>query len=280
MEFLTLKDYLELDFPPVEFIKTGAKNFDNIVGGILKGGITVIAGGSGQGKSMVGLHLASSLSKENKVLYASMENDVRIDLKRFNDIISKNIYEININNINYVNAGCEFDENNMLLSNKDIFNNLIQEIPNYEIIVIDGLDLLVDLSEDGADLYKNGNLLMKLLHKSLKENGLEKTAIIITWQMNRNANVKKIEELNQYAIGTSMGIIRYASHVYGVCRFENNWYLKLMKSRTEFNIDSSCIDILDTYNNINLNNALQQKEANEFLEGLKNLTNKFTNGKE
>ena len=279
MEFLTLKDYLELDFPPVEFIKTGAKNFDNIVGGILKGGITVIAGGSGQGKSMVGLHLASLLSKENKVLYASMENDVRIDLKRFNDVLSKKIYDININNINYVNAGCEIDENNMLLSNKDIFNNLINEIPNYDIVVIDGLDLLVDLSEDGAELYKNGNLLMKLLHKSLKENGLE-TAIIITWQMNRNANVKKIEELNQYAIGTSMGIIRYASHVYGVCRFENNWYLKLMKSRTEFNIDASYIDILDQYNNINLNNALQKKEVNEFIDDLKNLANKFTNGKE
>lgn len=242
---MNLNEWYELDIPEIEFIKTGAQNFDDIVGGIIKGGITVVAGGSGQGKSLIGLHLASLLSATNKIHYISIENALQIDLKRFSDLSSKRIYSMNMYNIDYENANMIDD------SYSALFKSIVATMNDYDVIVIDGLDLMIDVAEDGADMYKNGNILMKNLHNALKDNPF--VSIIITWQMNRNSNVKKIDELNQYAIGTSMGIVRYASHVYGVARIDKQWFLKLMKSRTEFNIDKQYINILDYDNNVNLN---------------------------
>ena len=253
MEFLTLKEYLEMDIPDIEFYKTTSYCFDNIVGGIIKGGITVVAGGTGQGKSMVGLHLASLLSKNEKVLYLSIENAIQIDMKRFRK--SMDLYRATPENITYINA-ILYDE-----SYKEILNSCLEMVKNqeYQIFVIDGADLMFKDQEDGAKMFKEGEDFMKVLHKTLSDTS---SSCILTWQLNRGGITKKIEEIDTSDIATSMGIVKYASQVYAVKRqvkeskdkkenIKDDWCLRLIKTRTEAKWDKSTINILDERNNIN-----------------------------
>lgn len=255
MEFLTLREYLDMDIPDIEFYETGSYCFDNIVGGILKSGITVVAGGTGQGKSMVGLHLASLLSRENKVLYLSIENAIQIDMKRFRKTLD--IYNVNTENITYINA-ILYDE-----SYKQILDTCLEKVKTgeYEIFVIDGADLMFKEEGEGSKMYQEGQVFMKTLHKVLSDT---LSSCILTWQLNRGGITKQIEEIDTSDIATSMGIVKFASQVYVVKRYirdedkketkknKDNWKLRLIKTRTEANWEYSTIDILDNKNNINL----------------------------
>lgn len=270
MEFLTLKEYLEMDIPDIEFYETGSYCFDNIVGGILKSGITVVAGGTGQGKSMVGLHLASLLSKENKVLYLSIENAIQIDMKRFRKTLE--IYNVNEENITYINA-ILYDE-----SYSEILKTCLEKVKTgeYDIFVIDGADLMFKEDGEGAKMYQEGQNFMKSLHKTLSDTS---SSCILTWQLNRGGITKEIDEIDTSDIATSMGIVKFASQVYVVKRYiknedkketkknKDNWKLRLIKTRTEANWEHSTIDILDNKNNINLT---FYDESCAFVDDLKN----------
>lgn len=264
MEVFTLEEYFNMDIPDIEFYKTDSYSFDLIVGGIIQGGITVIAGGTGQGKSMVGLHLASLLSKDNKILYLSIENAIQIDIKRFKKTCE--IYDYNANNIAYINA-ILYEE-----SYKDILTYCLEKVKSQEfnILVIDGADLMFKDGDDGAKMFKEGEDFMKILHKTLSDTS---SSCILTWQLNRGGIMKKtIEDIDTSDIATSMGIVKYASQVYAVKRQlkdEKNpskWFIRLIKTRTEANWEQSIMNILDEDNNINLK---YEDNATQFIKGTK-----------
>ena len=272
MEIFTLGEYLSMDIPDIEFYETGSYSFDNIVGGIIQGGITVIAGGTGQGKSMVGLHLASLLSKENKVLYLSIENAIQIDIKRFKKTLE--IYDYDVDNISYINA-ILYDE-----SYTEILKTCLEKIKSqeYNILVIDGADLMFKDTDDGAKMFKEGEDFMKILHKTLSDTS---SSCILTWQLNRGGIMKKtIDDIDTSDIATSMGIVKYASQVYAVKRqlkdekSPNKWFLRLIKTRTEANWDHATINILDDKNVINL------KYSDEYVKFANSFKDKFTNEEE
>lgn len=263
---MTFTDLINEELPEPEYMETEIDNFDNIVGGIIKGGITVISAASGQGKSMILSHLAFSLSNKYRIKYISLENGEVMDKKRAVKLYNDNIYNSNTDNIDYISTEIGSDLN-------QIFSESLVNLDEYDALFIDALDIMIDTAAgDGATMYQQGNGLMKCLFEIVKQ--FPELAIVITWQMNRSADVNKIDDLNQFSIGTSMGIVRYASHVYGIARLNNVTYLKLLKCRDRKNINcfTNMVEISDELGNLNLNGLKQNistEEVNNLINGLK-----------
>jgi DNA repair protein RadA/Sms len=77
----------EVEIQPTIRIKTGIKEFDYTIGGVVKGGITLLGGAPGVGKSTLILQVVEKLAqKGEKVLYVSgeeMPSQVKMRAKRF-----------------------------------------------------------------------------------------------------------------------------------------------------------------------------------------------------
>ena len=82
-EIFTYDEFKEAKLPKIEYIKTNCKCVDNMTNGLVENGIHLICGGSGNGKSLLLLHIALNIAKVKPVLYLSLENDIRIDKIRF-----------------------------------------------------------------------------------------------------------------------------------------------------------------------------------------------------
>lgn len=270
---MKISEWLKVDLPPIEFYETGLQNFDEICGGIAKNEITLITGGTGTGKSNVLFHLATALSKENKILYISLENNAQIEMTRYKKIFETNEYNLSMEecDFEYINAIFEDDDKSIL----NIIEENIALLPEYDIIFIDAMETTIDGSEDGNALYRNGNILMKKLKKALNQYIAEQKSIVISWQMNRDANVKKLEDFTLYSIASSMGIARYAAYIFGVIDINNVKYLKVLKARNGFNSLIRYINIQDDNGNINLNNTVTvtKEEAKNIINFLKGFTN-------
>lgn len=249
-----LSEMNDNNIKPIEFLETGCDRFDSIVGGILKGGITLFTAASGIGKSLTLTHLAGKLIEKNyHILYVSLENLERIDYDRFKNLP----YKMNKDNLDYFNfAEC--------LDSVNIMNEIVEAAVNqtYDIIFIDGLDMFIT-GEDGTSLYNQGNEFAKLLVQASTN-----TSIVLSWQLNRNANkYKSIADMNIGDISTSIGLVRWSSTVYGIYFDvkDNKRQLCLLKSRTGYNTRNSVIDLNEnTGSDINLNNTMIDK-VNEYL---------------
>lgn len=243
IKLFTLKDWEDANLPPIEYLKTNTK-FDQFVGGLVRGSATVISGFSGNGKSLIGLHLASAISKNNKVGYVSCENLANIDLDRFKkvDKKSENIVYYNVNHGSL---------DNVTFNDDDIISVITQMIKRdiFDVIFVDGLEVLMQQTSDGAGMYAQGNELMKKLIKAVSAT---KTALVITYQLNRASASKKLEDINAGDIADSLGIIRYATNVYALKRDSKEWRLRCIKSRVECDWSNDIISVVDLNGNVNL----------------------------
>lgn len=226
MELENLSSWKKKDLPKLEFLDTGT-SFDGICGGIPRKAITVVSGYSGNGKSFALLHLAASLSEKYRILYVSVENVPQIDIDRFNEVPKH--YNINSNNIFYWNIaqdGTPYEDITETIKN-------IIKVEDFDALFIDGGDILME-GEDGAKMYVNGNKLMQEWKMFAEVCNM---AVVVSWQLGRESEKKKIDEIGTSDIAQSIGVIRYASLVIAVKSNKKNqeWWLKATKAR--FNYD-------------------------------------------
>ena len=237
--------------PPLHFIKTHTW-FDYMVGGLLEGSVTVIAGASGDGKSLASLHLAYALAKTFKrddeaILFVSCENDSRVDFQRKNE--AEKFYGYNGDKILYWNAldndGTKNTANKMIN-----FNTIIDNIKEglYKIVIIDALQNMIPPRDEGGSMKVQGDALMDQLVNAAK---LSNTTVIVTWQLGRGAKSIDIEDYTVDLLSLSIGVARYASHIYAVKRQKakkgqkngSYWKMRIIKSRTGFNTEEDSIDL-------------------------------------
>lgn len=177
----------------LQFLSTGVKQFDKLSGGIPCGGITIVAGATGNGKSMLLMHIASNIARNARILYISVENLPEVDKKRFNSLP----YNFDRNNFDYVGVQMQ-----RISDYEQLAKDIVEAITtlHYKAVFIDGGDILIE-GVDGATMYENGNSFMKELLASCSVN---KTAIIVSWQLSRGAIQKKIEDIDTCDVATSM----------------------------------------------------------------------------
>ena len=241
--------------PPIEYIKTNSVLDICFEEGFMIPSVNVIAGSTGDGKSLALLHLAYRASLEHKVLYISCENAIQTDYKRINKI-RKTYGDINDNNITYINILDQEFEKDTKVTEKDVLNLIIKG--DFEMIFIDSYQVMFDTdAEDGASLFQIGNKLIKLVYSAAVASN---TAVFITWQLVR-AKIDKIEDVDENDISQSMGIARYATSMFvikGNKKKSTDWKIKLVKSREDF-LTNDPIDLLYD-NKFNLSNSKSLKD--------------------
>lgn len=212
---------------------------DELTGcGLSKDSLTVIIGGTGDGKSLLLAHLASKMSTENKILYVSFENTSKVDASRFRDC--ETIYSnANHKNITYFNVLDNEMSEKVRWDNK-YMQNLIND-SNYDIICIDAIQTTVD-TVDQDEIHRVGNSMMKDLYKLVLATH---KPMIVTWQAARTAAGKKLENITLDDISGSVGTVRYCTNAFFIKREDGSRKLKLLKAREskEARWDNPVVDL-------------------------------------
>lgn len=234
-------DLSSKEYGALEFIQTNT-SFDDMCGGILKESVTVIAGATGDGKSLSSIHLACSLPKDLSILYCSCENDIRVDIQRKEQC--EKMYNIP-KNFFYWNF-LEDELNNKKFTQMGIID-LIKE-GCFDIVFLDAWQNLVPPAENGAEMKAQGDKLMEELISACRSS---KTTAIMTWQLSRGTVAKDIQDLSSDDLSLSIGVARYASHIYVIKRSNKTgknaqpyWKMRLIKSRTGYNNVNDTIDLI------------------------------------
>lgn len=269
---MSVYNWMQQDIKPLQFVKTGSVKFDSLVGGFLLGDVSIIAGYTKSGKSLVGLNLAAALTEQkNYVLYISCENKIQIDMDRL-----KKITHIDPTYLYYYNSS---EDGNPSAS------TLIQEIMAtldvlpYKFVFIDGIEYAMKSTGDAYSNSQNINEDIKTLVNYLKSKDV---GIIMTWQINRTGADKALCDYNGSEIQSSLSVVQNASHTFVVKKWKEQlplsdcqrydvdgnplsknkirdlearqpshikWQLRLVLSRTEINNwDRDTIDLNADYN--------------------------------
>lgn len=233
-------DELEGIEPEIEFWNTNTI-IDTLTGcGLSKDSLTILLGGTGDGKSLLLAHLASKMSSEKRILYISFENTSKVDASRFRDC--KETYEgCNHKNIRYVNVLDNEMSDRVKWQNKYV--ELFAKEEKYDLICIDAIQTTID-KVDQDEIHRIGNELMQELYKLVLNS---KTPMLLTWQASRTSALKKLKEITLDDISGSIGTVRYATNVFFIKR-DNETHsrkLKLLKTRESKNArwDDPIIDL-------------------------------------
>lgn len=194
----------ELPIPPIGMLTTDTE-FDNLAGGIPQNHFSVLAAGTGVGKSMSSMLLACAYAQKYKVCYIALENDMAEDKDR---ISSKDFQYKDLKNLDYISLDCL---DNSLSSFVYIAIRWLLRTKKYDLFIIDGLMLYLPDAKDGMSSYNIGNAVLGEIARICKK--LSKT-VLLTWQLSREAISKNFDELNDGDVATSIGVSRYAGHVY------------------------------------------------------------------
>lgn len=214
----------------IEFWETNTV-LDVLTGcGLSRDSLTVLIGGTGDGKSLLLTHLASKMSENKKILYVSFENTSKVDNSRFKDC--KNVYEhANHKNIHYINILDNEMEDRVQWSNKYLTPLVMEE--KYDLVCIDAIQTTIDAVEQD-EIHKTGNVLMKELYKLVLNS---RTPMIVTWQAARSTAGKKLKEVTLDDISGSIGTVRYATNAFFIKRDGESYNrnLKILKCRESKN---------------------------------------------
>lgn len=204
---------------------------DTLTGcGLSKDSLTVLIGGTGDGKSLLLTHLASKMSEDKKILYVSFENTSKVDNSRFKDC--KLTYEnANHKNIHYVNILDNEMDDKVKWENKYLVPLVMED--KYDLICIDAIQTTIDAVEQD-EIHRTGNVLMKELYKLVLNS---RTPMIVTWQAARSTAGKKLKEVTLDDISGSIGTVRYATNAFFIKRDGESYSrkLKLLKCRESKN---------------------------------------------
>lgn len=212
----------EIKFFPTDTI------LDELTGnGLSEDSLTILVGGTGDGKSLLLTHLASKMSENNKILYVSFENTMKVDNSRFTRC--KEIYKSKHENIHYINI-LENEMADKLAWRNEYLKNLILE-DNYDLVFIDAIQTSID-AVNIDEIHQVGNVLMKELYKLVLFTHIP---MILTWQASRNSAVKKMDAISYDDISGSIGTMRYCTNAFFIKRDGGSRKLKLIKCRESEN---------------------------------------------
>lgn len=178
--------------------------FDKLSGGIPKNALTIIAGATGNGKSLSSLMVAYSLACNYTVLYISCENRRKTDNSRLKDLtklfgVQDTFFYVNIKPV------------------KDKMNAIKGALlsTGFDIIVLDGIQFIMKSGETGGQMLAMGETLVKGILEAINTND-NKPTILLSWQLRREATKKKLEELTTDDIAMSIGIAQACEQAYVV----------------------------------------------------------------
>lgn len=157
---------------PIEFVTSGVKEIDELVGGYPKARITQIYGLASVGKTSLMMYCLAEISKTAKVLYCDVENAINVErVKELGGDLTK----IDYNNSSILEEVCELIRKN---------------IGKYDVIVLDSVAMLVPQAEhDGEIGEAHVGLKPRRLGQWLRmiegDLGKTDTALILVNQMRR-----------------------------------------------------------------------------------------------
>lgn len=198
-------DFLNEEFTDDELLFTHTE-FDKLAGGIPKNALTIIAGATGNGKSLSSLMVAYSLACNYTILYISCENRRRTDHARLKALtklfgVQKAFFYVNIKDV------------------KDKMNAIQGALlsTGFDIIVLDGVQFIMRSGETGGQMLALGETLVKGILEAINTND-NKPTVLLSWQLRREATKKKLDELTTDDIAMSIGIAQACEQAYVVSK--------------------------------------------------------------
>lgn len=243
MNLLNGTEFVNYDVGEIELVSTGYGVINKTCGGLMRGGIHLIAGSTGSGKSLFLLHTAVQTALNNQdtnVFYLSFENDPRVDKSRYlQSLKTYNVQNLSrVNNLYFVLdiQDCDdvFTKKTTIsrLAKKDESKVTLSQIFNIDnsIIFVDGAEYQMTSASEGSELFKQGKELMTLMSESSKKHN---TVIVSSWQLCRGTSDKKIEKLSCDDISMSIAVARIATTIWAIKKSPDNWQIVNIKSRQE-----------------------------------------------
>ncbi len=259
MNLLLGDQLIDLNVGEVELIPTGVEAINATVEGLMRGGIHLIAGATGSGKSLFLLHSAIQTAINNQdtpVVYISFENDIRIDRDRY--IKALDTYHIvdPLDNLIFVLDANDCDDvfsrsiDLTIQKKKENIDTLsdLFKIPN-SIIFVDGAEYQMSGADDGSKLFEQGKKLMTLMSDSAKKNN---SCIICAWQFARGTSHTKIENLSTDDLSMSIAVARIATTVWAIKKTPTDWQIINIKSRQEVIDEPKAFSLYDRNHKFNV----------------------------
>lgn len=227
------KEFLKETYEEEEALLTHTE-FDKLSGGIPKNALTIIAGATGNGKSLSSLMIAYSLACNYTVLYISCENRRKTDNSRLKDLtrlfgVQDTFFYVNIKTV------------------KDKMNAIQGALlsTGFDIIVLDGIQFIMKSGETGGQMLAIGETLVKGILEAINTND-NKPTILLSWQLRREAAKKKLDELSTDDIAMSIGIAQACEQAYVVSKNKSDGsiWMGSIKNREVFEGQKSSITLV------------------------------------
>lgn len=246
----------ELDSRELKHINISEK-FDSISSGIVdEGGVTIVGGYTGMGKSLALLHMAVLASQSVPVLYFSCENLETEDGRRWNSVIDQYCLRSDketLNNFRCLNiSDVDLGEGECYAS---ILSSAIDEL-GARILFIDGSETLTD--DVDVDSGVQSNIIGKKFAIEVERLGREKhIPVVMGWQLGNQCVGKPFEELGPSDFMKSLGVCQKAIQCYVIGRnAANKRCLRIVKSRVNYNYKNPQICLEDDAGRFNLRDDL------------------------
>ena len=226
-------EFLEEVYPDDEELLTHTE-FDKLAGGIPKNALTIIAGATGNGKSLSSLMVAYALSCNYTILYISCENKRKTDHSRLKDLtklfgVQDTFFYVNIKTV------------------KDKMNAIQGALlsTGFDIIVLDGVQFIMKSGETGGQMQAIGETLVKGILDSINTND-NKPTVLLSWQLRREATKKKLDELTTDDIALSISIGQACEQAYVVSKNKSDGsiWMGSIKNRDVFEGQKSSITLV------------------------------------
>ena len=203
-------DEIMKNTPPSTLWQTRTIIDDLLGGGISKKSLVAIVGGTGDGKSLFLVHLASRFSEDKRVLYLSFENTSENDCDRFRHC--QDIYrQFKAENIGYLNvfeSEIGFEKWKANYIDRVILEN------TWDVVCIDAWqNSFDDIRQE--DVARTGNEMMTILRNIMYKTN---TPIFFTWQSTKTANGTPLKDISMEDLSGSAGVGRYATEVFFIKR--------------------------------------------------------------
>lgn len=240
----SFNDLMTMDIPPKEYFKSGTK-MDEISKGFAKGEIHCICGSTNMGKSLTIVNLLLNFALNGyKTCLVSLENDDKDDIERlkefifkFVDTFSEEEYTNLFNNFMYFNASTEQPQEKL--------NFILDKLNDYEIVLVDGTEFLVTGSTP-VEVNANGRKLMEILRTKCRE---KNACMILSWQTNRLADSKKLEELTAGDLSGSMSVPQQCYTIWILKQWRDKkifyWKIRMLKGRGKYDFDNTIMNVYD-----------------------------------
>ena len=203
-------DEIMKNTPPSTLWQTRTIIDDLLGGGISKKSLVAIVGGTGDGKSLFLVHLASRFSEDKRVLYLSFENTSENDCDRFRHCaeIYRQFKAENIGYLNVFESEIGFEKWKANYIDRVILEN------TWDVVCIDAWqNSFDDIRQE--DVARTGNEMMTILRNIMYKTN---TPIFFTWQSTKTANGTPLKDISMEDLSGSAGVGRYATEVFFIKR--------------------------------------------------------------